>query len=410
MNQRYYSLDVFRGATVALMILVNNPGSWAHMYSPLGHAPWHGITPTDLVFPFFLFAVGNAMAFVMPRFQTAGDATFWKKVTKRTLLIFGIGVLLHWAPFVRWEGAQLAFRPWESTSSSGQLIGVRIPGVLQRIALCYFFASIIIYYAKPRGAFLAGAILLLIYWALCIVGNPADPYSLTGWFGTDIDKAVFGTAHLYRGESLNSKPYIFDPEGLMSTIPAITQVIFGFLVGDYIIKKGKTYAQDDNPAVKQLGPFQMLTGLFLAAVALLFAGYAWSLSFPINKKIWTSSYVLVTTGLAIAVLTTMIYAIEIKSARGWWSRFFDVFGKNPLFIFVLSGLLPRLLGLIRIPNGVAENGTPKYLSPFSWYYQKVCNLVPGAPENGSLFYALSLVFFYWLIVYWMDKKKIYVKV
>jgi predicted acyltransferase len=189
-----------------------------------------------LFFLSFLFAVGNAMAFVMPRFEAAGDAVFWKKVLKRSLLIFAIGLFLHWSPFVRWDNDQLVFRPWEYTNNNGDLIGVRIPGVLQRIAVCYFFASIIVYYLKPRGAFLAGLILLLLYWALCIVGNPADPYSITGWFGTDIDKALFGPAHLYKGERVNGQPYVFDPEGLMSTIPAIVQVIFGYLVGDYIIK------------------------------------------------------------------------------------------------------------------------------------------------------------------------------
>lgn len=409
-KERYYSLDVFRGATVALMILVNNPGSWSHIYGPLEHAPWHGITPTDLVFPFFLFAVGNAMAFVMPRFEKEGAAYFWKKVLKRTLLIFAIGLLLHWSPFVQWQDGALTLKPWVWTNAAGERLGIRIPGVLQRIALCYFFASVIIYYAKPRGAFLIGALLLLLYWALCILGNPADPYSLTGWFGTDIDKALFGPAHLYRGERLDGQPYIFDPEGLMSTIPAITQVIFGYLVGDYIIKKGKAFAEQTHETVRQLAPFQMITGLFLAAVALLFGGYAWSLQFPINKKIWTSSYVLVTTGLAIAVLVTLIYAIEIKGKRGWWSSFFDVFGKNPLFIFVLSGFLPRLLALIRIPNGVNAEGAPKYLSPFGWYYENICKAIPGAPENGSLFYALTMILMYWAIVYWMDKKRIYVKV
>ncbi|MBD0279340.1 MAG: DUF1624 domain-containing protein, partial [Flavisolibacter sp.] len=168
MKQRFYSLDVFRGATVALMILVNNPGSWAHIYSPLEHAPWHGLTPTDLVFPFFLFAVGNALAFVMPRFEAAGPDVFWKKVLKRTLLIFVIGLLLNWSPFVRWEGDVLVAKGWTWTTANGELFGVRIPGVFQRIALCYFFASGIVYYLKPRGAFVAGAVLLLLYWALCV--------------------------------------------------------------------------------------------------------------------------------------------------------------------------------------------------------------------------------------------------
>ena len=142
-KERYYSLDVFRGATVALMILVNNPGSWANTFSPLAHASWHGCTPTDLVFPFFLFAVGNAMSFVMPKLQQGNSSEFWKKVIKRTVLIFLIGLFLNWSPFVKWSDAGLVFKPWEN---------VRILGVLQRIALCYFFASIIIYYGKSRIA------------------------------------------------------------------------------------------------------------------------------------------------------------------------------------------------------------------------------------------------------------------
>lgn len=394
---------------MALMILVNNPGSWEHIYTPLEHAPWHGVTPTDLVFPFFLFAVGNALSFVMPRFETAGDAAFWKKVSKRTLLILAIGLFLNWAPFVRYDGDHLVGKGWTWLNSDGGVSGIRILGVLQRIALSYFFASIIIYYAKPRGAFLIGALLLLVYWALCILGNPADPYSLTGWFGTAIDKAILTEPHMYHGETLNGKAIAFDPEGLIHTLPCIAQVIFGFLVGDYIQKRGKAVV-DDAATVPVTGPYQMLVGLFVAAMALLFTGYCWSLSFPLNKKIWTSSYVVYTTGLAIAVLATLIYAIEIKGIRGWWTKFFDVFGKNPLFIFFLSGFLPRVQALIRIPNGVAANGSAQYLSPFGWFYEKICAQVPGAPQNGSLLYAIITIFFYWAIVYWMDKRKIYVRV
>ncbi len=383
LNQRFYSLDVFRGATVALMILVNNPGSWAHIYAPLKHAPWHGCTPTDLVFPFFLFAVGNAMSFVMPKLQQGGDAVFWKKVIKRTALIFLIGLLLHQSPFVKWSNDSLVLKNLDT---------LRIMGVLQRIALCYFFASVIVYYFKQRGAFVISAVLLLLYWMLSLfLGTPGDPYSLEGWFGNNIDKAIFGEAHLYKGEGVP-----FDPEGLMSSFAAIVQVIFGYLVGDYIQKKGKT--------------FDMVSGLFVTATILTVTGLAWGMSFPINKKIWTSSYTLYTTGLAIYTIATMIYFIEFKQAKGFLLKFFDVFGKNPLFIFVLSGALPRLLGLIRIPNGVTEAGVQKYLSPFGWFYEKICKLVPGIPENGSLLYAICMIIFYWGIVYWLDKKKIYIKV
>jgi predicted acyltransferase len=162
LNSRYYSLDVFRGATVCLMILVNNPGSWSHIYSPLEHAPWHGVTPTDLVFPFFLFAVGNAMAFVMPRLEAGGPAAFWRKIVKRTLLIFGIGLFLQWWPFLQWQDDHLIAKGWEWVDSTGSSKGVRVMGVLQRIALCYFFAAIIIYYLKLRGAFLAGLLILAV--------------------------------------------------------------------------------------------------------------------------------------------------------------------------------------------------------------------------------------------------------
>ncbi|MFN2439657.1 MAG: acyltransferase family protein [Chitinophagaceae bacterium] len=407
MKERYYSLDVFRGATVALMILVNNPGSWTHIYSPLKHAPWHGLTPTDLVFPFFLFAVGNAMAFVMPKLEAAGDAVFWKKVLKRTALIFLIGLFLNWWPFARWQDDQIVFNGWTWINSSGDVSGVRILGVLQRIALCYFFASVIVYYLKTRGAFLLGLILLLLYWLYCVWANPADPYSLEGWAGTSIDKAILGEVHMYKGEGV-----AFEPEGLVSTIPAIVQVIFGYLVGDYILKRTKLASvaenSDANSAINSL--YQILTGLFIAAMAFLFAGYAWGLSFPINKKIWTSSYVVLTTGMAIAILATLIYAIEIKKMRGWWTSFFDVFGKNALFVFALSAFLPKGLRLIRIPNGVNDKGIQQYVSPWNWLYEKVYKFVPGAPEIGSLLFALTVILFMWAICYWMDKKRIYIKV
>ncbi|MCC6288606.1 MAG: DUF1624 domain-containing protein [Chitinophagaceae bacterium] len=398
MNQRFHSLDVFRGATVCLMILVNNPGSWAHIFSPLEHAKWHGITPTDLVFPFFLFAVGNAMAFVLPKLEVAGAAAFWKKITKRSLLIFLIGLFLSWYPFVSWQNDVLAFRHWVNPENPES--GVRILGVLQRIAICYFFASVIVYYLKARGAFFAGCVLLLVYWFLCYAGNPADPYSLNGWFGTAIDKKILGVAHMYKGEGLP-----FDPEGLMSTLPAIVQVIFGYLVGDYIRNKPKAYIAGNNlsnniTAAASLYP--MITGLSVTAVALLIGAYCWDLVFPINKKIWTSSYVLCTTGLAVAIIASMIYAIELRGVKNWLTRFFDVFGKNALFVFALSAFLPKTLNLIRLGNDV---------TPWNWLYKKVwINVLPSVPELGSLLYALTVISFMWLICWWMDKKGIYVKV
>lgn len=382
-SNRYYSLDVFRGATVALMILVNNPGSWAHIYAPLEHANWHGCTPTDLVFPFFLFAVGNAMAFVMPRFEQKGPGAFWKKVITRSLLIFAIGLFLNWSPFVKWASESLVAKPWET---------VRILGVLQRIAIAYFFASIIVFYAKARGAFVIGGIILLAYWMLCWwLGSPADPYSLPGYFGTNVDIAILGESHMYKGEGV-----VFDPEGLTSTLTAIVQVIFGYLVGQYIQAKGKNS--------------EMLSNLFVAGIILVTAGYLWDLTFPINKKIWTSSYVLYTTGLAILTIGVMIHLLEFKGVRGGLSRFFDVFGKNPLFIFVLSGFLPRVLALLRWVDHYSPEGKKVYTSPFPWFYEHVCKPISADLKLGSLVYALCIIAFFWFLAWLLDRKKIYIKV
>lgn len=442
-HQRFYSLDIFRGATVALMILVNNPGSWSHLYAPLAHAPWHGCTPTDLVFPFFLFAVGNALSFVMPRLQAAGQAAFLKKVFTRSLLIFMIGLLLHWSPFVKWDDGALVFKHWVDPENPNS--GIRIPGVLQRIALCYLFASLIIYYFNINGALFTGFLLLMAYWMLCVfLGNPADPFSLAGYFGTNIDKAVLHVPHMYKGEGVP-----FDPEGITSTLPAIVQVIFGYMVGYYIQQKGKSY--------------EMLSHLFVAGCILIVTGLAWGMAFPINKKIWTSSYVVYTTGLATMVIAVLIYLVELKAhhkrriekfsptviaiaalagvaliitgvvlfdkpwqsvtmavlvtaffitvmARNMLYRFFDVFGKNALFIFFLSGFLPRMLQLFRWADTIDENGRPRYVYAFSWFYQYVCKPLSDNPKNGSLLYALCMIIFYWLIVYQMDRKKIYIKV
>ncbi len=378
MQQRYYSLDVFRGATVALMILVNYPGSDDHVFSALTHANWNGFSGADIVFPFFLFAVGNAMAFVMPRFEAAGAAEFWKKVIKRTLLIFGIGVLLHWSPFVKWDGGILHWKPLDQ---------LRIMGILQRIALCYFFASLIVYYAKIRQVFFICTVLLLGYWAVVLAFGD---YTIQGFIGTYVDNLILGN-HIYKKDIVP-----FDPEGLFSTIPAIVQVIFGYFVGLYIQQKGKT--------------FEMLAHLLIGGCILMACGLMWDVFFPINKKMWTSSYVVYSTGLAMLVISMLIYLIEFKNKKGVWSKFFDVFGKNPLFIFVLSGVIIRLQSLIRIHDGITTKGEVNYISPFGWFYKHICDPLFAVKENGSLLYALSFILLLWAIGYWMDKKKIYIKV
>ena len=383
MKERYYSLDVFRGATVALMILVNNPGSWSYIYSPFEHAAWHGCTPTDLVFPFFLFAVGNAMAFVLPRLKEKGTSAFLQKIFIRSLLIFGIGLFLNWSPFIKWNNDQIVFKTWDT---------IRIFGVLQRIALCYLFASVIVYFFKTKGAIIISIALLLLYWLLCYhFGSLADPYSFEGYFGTAVDKAILGINHMYRGEGVP-----FDPEGIASTLPGIVQVVFGYVAGKYIKEKGKSW--------------EMLSQLFVAGALLIFVGFCWDMVFPINKKIWTSSYVVYTTGLSLMVIGVMIFFIEFKNKRGALSSFFSVFGKNALFIFSFHVLFMRLQGLIRIFDKTNEAGKPLYITPMNWFYKHLCNPISSDPRNGSLFYAVCMMVFFWVIVYWMDKKKMYLKV
>jgi len=382
LKNRFYPLDIFRGITVAFMILVNNPGSWSYIYAPLGHATWHGCTPTDLVFPFFLFAVGNSLSFVIPRLQAQGSGVFWQKTTRRTLLIFLVGLLLNWFPFIRYSAdGLLEAKPWSS---------LRIMGVLQRIALCYFFASVMIYYLKAKGAFWCSLVLLAGYWLLCLALGWPDPFSLQGWFGTGIDKWLLGEQHMYKGEGV-----AFDPEGIASTIPAIAQVVAGYLTGNYIIQH----------MTSATGIPSGLRRLLLAAGACILAGWVWGQFFPINKKIWTSSYVLFSSGLAIALLVVITYITEIKHTKGW-GKFFDVFGKNPLFIFVLSGVVARLYGLFRIKD--MENGVAVYKGLGKWSYDHFFAPAFGN-MNGSLLYAVFHVLVFFAIAWWLDKKRIYIR-
>ncbi len=386
MKKRFYPLDIFRGSTVAFMILVNNPGSWSFVYPPLGHAQWHGYTPTDLVFPFFLFAVGNALAFVLPKLREQGQTAFWQKTVKRTLLIFMIGVLLNWFPFIQYDAAgNLVGKPFEN---------LRFLGVLQRIALCYFFASLLTFYFRSRTVFFFSLGLLVAYWLFCFSWGGSDPYALEGWFGLKIDRWLLGENHLYKGEGVP-----FDPEGIASTLPAIVQVTAGYLVGEYIIRNQAAFNNLDKDVSRHL-----LT-LVLAAAICAAAGLLWSLFFPLNKKIWTSSFVLLSTGWAIALLTLIIYLTEIKNWRAW-GHFFDVFGKNPLFVFVLSGVMTRLYGLFRIPD--SENGQTVYKGLGKWSYDHLFAPVFG-DMNGSLIYAVAHVLLLFAIAWWLDRKRVYIR-
>jgi len=384
MRDRWLSLDVFRGATVALMILVNNPGSWNHLYPPLAHAPWHGCTPTDLVFPFFLFAVGNALAFVMPGHDAGPPSRFWRRFGRRTALIFAIGVLLNAAPFVRWDAdGHLAWRSWET---------LRVMGVLQRIALAWGLAALVLRLAGARSTLVVSAALLFGYWAACVgLGEEGDPYSLAGWFGTAFDRALLGEAHLYRGEGVP-----FDPEGLASTAPAVAQVLLGGWVGQQLRERSRLS--------------ETVARLFVAAVALGVAAYAWQLAMPINKKIWTSSYVLLTTALALAALAALVWHIEQRGGRGAWVRFCEVFGKNALLIYAVSIAVPRTLGLVRWVDGLSADGQARFVTPLAWLHRELFADLGHDPRLGSVLFAIGQVMAYWALAVWLDRRRLYFRV
>jgi predicted acyltransferase len=370
-SPRFLSLDVFRGMTICFMIIVNNPGT-DQSFWPLNHAAWHGFTPTDLVFPSFLFAVGNAMSFVMKKYQQMSNGAVLAKIFKRTILIFLIGYLMYWFPFFDIHNGHFDLRPISHT---------RIMGVLQRIALCYCFASLMVYYLSKQTVYILSAIFLIGYWVLLLVfGDHNEPLGMLTNAGTYLDKALFGDAHLYHGEGV-----AFDPEGLLSTIPSIVNVIIGYYAGKFIQEKGKTY--------------DTIAKLLLTGCLFIFIAICWDSVFPINKKLWTSSFVFITTGLDMVIISFLIYIVEIvKWNKGNWTNFFTVVGKNPLFIYITSEVLLLILSWIVI----AGKGIPEWASSF---YQVIA---PG--RVGSLLFAISFMLLCWLVGYFLDRKKIYIRV
>jgi predicted acyltransferase len=359
------------------MLLVNNPGSWSAIYAPLAHAPWHGWTPTDLIFPFFLFIVGitTTIATSVRRARGANDSELVRQILVRGSLIIAFGLLLNVFPFFPLE----------------RITGIRIPGVLQRIGLCYIAAALITLRTTVRPQIVIIAALLLGYWgAMTLIPVPGQPgigralidepsASLAAW----IDRAVFGE-HLWRSSRT------WDPEGLLSTIPAIGTTMLGVLAGRWL---GATQ--------RPLG--ERMAGLFGAGSLLMVAGLIWNWVFPINKNIWTSSYVLFTAGMAAAALATCIWLIDALGVRRW-ARPFEVFGVNPLLAFVGSGMMARLIySVIRVPyeGETAPVQRVIYETVFaSWL----------SPRNASLLFAVTFVLF-WLGLLWiLYRRRVYLRV
>ena len=353
------SLDVFRGLTIAGMVLVNNPGTWSSIYWPLKHAEWHGWTPTDLVFPFFLFIVGVSITLAFGRRVEEGSVKrdLFLKVIKRTAIIFGLGLFLNGFPYF-------------------QLSTIRIPGVLQRIAICYLIASLIFLTTKVRTQVLIALALLIAYWLvmtrIAAPGFAAGDLSKEGSIASFIDRVILGP-HIWR------QGKVYDPEGLLSTIPAVSTTLFGVLTGHWL--RSERTRMDK------------VVGMFVAGAFCVALGWGWNSFFPINKSLWTSSYVLFTAGLALQLLALCYWVIDIKGYRRWaWP--FEVFGVNALALFVGSALMVKLMGLIRMQGWIFRN---LFLS---W----------ASPINASLFYAIAFIAL-WLFLMWLlYRKRIYIKV
>ncbi len=366
-QKRYLALDVLRGMTIVAMITVNNPGSWSHIYAPLRHAKWNGCTPTDLVFPFFLFVVGVSMFFSFSKYGNTLNKDSLIRLTKRTLLIFAIGLFLN------------SFPQWAKDFSR-----LRIMGVLQRIAVVYGIASLIVLSVKKERLPWIAAGILVLYWGILYHFGGDNPFSLKENATIPFDRSILGEKHLYHGYGIP-----FDPEGLLSTIPAIVTALFGYLTGALI-----------KTTEKQKIPRHLLT----SGICGIIVGLIWGLFFPINKSLWSSSYVLYAAGWASVILGILIWIIDIKSYKKWTS-FFVVFGMNPLFIFALSGLWAiTLTRIIRFANDAG-----KITNGYSWLYYHVFEPAAG-PMNGSLLFALTHVGIFWLLAWILYRKKIFIKV
>jgi predicted acyltransferase len=370
---RLRSLDVFRGATIAAMILVNNAGDWGKTYRPLLHAPWHGWTPTDLVFPFFLFIVGVAIpyAFAARLERSGGDrGALHRQILRRGLLLFGLGLVLIWYPFytVDWTVA-------------------RVPGVLQRIAVVYVLAALAWLHlsARTRGVLLVA--LLAGYWLamtrLPVPGHAAGDLSPQGNLAAWVDERLLG-AHVWR-----YAPGPADPEGILSTLPALATALAGLFAGDWLRSSRDAGAR--------------LRGLLLAGAAATAAGLLFGRAFPINKNLWTSSYVVFTAGAALLLLGAIHWQVDVRG-RERWARPFVVLGTNSIAAYAASSLLARTLGVVRLSTADGSRTTLH-----RWLYARLCD--SWLPEYvASLSWALGFLALCWLGAAWLYRRRIFIKI
>lgn len=385
-SSRILALDILRGITIAGMILVNNPGSWGSIYAPLRHADWNGLTPTDLIFPFFMFIMGISTYISMSKSNFQYSNQLLVKIIKRTVVIFLIGLGISWF--------SLSMRTYHNLSAEELNFGsrffasitsfehLRILGVMQRLAICYCATALIGMTVKhKRLPYIIGSV-LLAYFLILLFGDGFAAENNLNSVVYKVDKAILGVNHMYGGGK------IIEPEGLLSSLPAIAHVLLGFWCGQFIMN-----IKDNHRRIELF---------FIIGTILTFAGFLLSYGCPINKKIWSPTFVLVTCGLASLLLGLLIWIIDIKKKKTW-CRFFESFGVNPLFIYVFGGVLAILIGNIWFPTG------DKMIPLKNVIYDTV--FVPFfTPDLASFLFSLFFIIVCWLVGYILYKKKIYIKI
>lgn len=441
-NSRLISLDVFRGMTIAGMVLVNNPGTWSHIYDPLEHASWHGLTPTDWIFPFFLFIVGVAIPIALGKRLAEGiTQKVYTKIVSRSAMIFALGLSMSVIPFFQFAATNapdwlkmliwmamtggLLFLLLRNFKAAGILIGLsiagviglnlagynvvpynfgtmRIPGVLQRIAVCYLVVSIIFLHTNWKQQIYIAIGILLGYWAVmtlipvpgCDVTTIDDKAcNLAAW----LDRSILTEDHIWRSAK------VFDPEGILSTLPAIATTIAGVLTGTWLTKRPSASVLSESGGTAHDDNLNKVSGLFFFGTVLLGAGYVWNSYFPFNKALWTSSYVLVTAGLALLTLGACFWLIDIKGYKAW-AKPFVIFGMNALPLFVFSGIFARMIGAYRVSGA---DGQPVAVQ--KWVFDNIF-LSVAQPVDASLLYAICFILV-WLFLMWLlFRKDIYIKV
>ncbi len=392
-RERLLSLDVFRGMTVAGMLLVNNPGDWSHIFPPLEHAKWHGWTPTDLIFPFFLFIVGVTahLSLSQRRARGDGDAAIVAQVLRRGALIFLFGLFLSWFPGFMWGPIPSLPDATFGDRVLYRLEHLRIMGVLQRIAVAYVIGALLTLRGSWRRHLIILLALLVGYWALMTLVTVPDR-GVPGWQLLDqpdavlsawLDRTLLTTDHLWASAKT------WDPEGLLGCLPAAGSMMIGQFAGRWL---ATTRPTDER-----------LAGMFAIGALLLVAGLVWHWVFPINKSLWTSSYVVFTGGMALVTLATCSWLIDVQGFRRW-TTFFVIYGTNPMVAFVGSGLMARLtVTLLKVETADGPVSVQGLI--YRTLYAPILE-----PRVASLGYAVTFVLLWFVLLWALWRRRLFLKV